>query len=83
LIGAIGSAERKDFTAIGDSVNIASRLEGLCKAYSAPVILSAEVAERLGLENRRLLRPLGETQVKGRNAPVRIYALAESAPRSG
>ncbi len=79
LIGAIGSAERKDFTAIGDSVNIASRLEGLCKTYDAPVILSAEVAEGLGAENRRLLRPLGETQVKGRSAPVRIFALIESA----
>jgi adenylate cyclase len=77
LIGAIGSAERKDFTAIGDSVNIASRLEGLCKTYDAPVILSAEVAERLGAENRLRLRPLGETQVKGRSAPVRVFALVE------
>lgn len=79
LLGAIGAAERKDFTVIGDSVNIASRIEGLCKELGSDLLLSAEAFERIGPNQRSMLSELGQYAVKGRQQPVRLFALNEPA----
>ncbi len=73
LLGAIGAAERKDFTVIGDSVNIASRIEGLCKELGSDLLISAEVAEHLPPASRSALIELGQFPVKGRQQPVRLF----------
>jgi len=73
LVGNIGSEEYRNFTAIGDTVNLASRLQGL--ARPGQIVIGPRTAELLG--EHAAVSSLGTVQVKGRADPVEAFALGE------
>ena len=73
VVGNLGSDRRMDFTAIGDTVNLSARLEGVNKAYGTTNIMSEYTWE--SVKDDYFFRELDFIRVKGKNRPIRVFNL--------
>ncbi len=77
MLGTIGEEERMEATVVSDTVNVASRLEGLTKSFGARIVVSGSLvdqAREIGLT----LRPLGHVSLKGRGIPVQVFEVLDA-----
>jgi len=75
LAGNVGSSKRKAYSMLGDTVNLASRLQVLNKKLATDILISGETRNRLVSSTIRL-RPMGQHTVKGKTETVAVYAVA-------
>lgn len=77
IAGNIGTDRRMEYTAVGDGVNLAARLEKLSKEYDTKIIISEATYDRL--TDKLGAVALGQVTVAGRNKPVQVYGVPEQA----
>ena len=76
IVGEMGWAQATSFTAIGDAVNTASRLEQATKQFGCQLVVSEQLAERAGMNLGE--HPLHDLKVRGRVEPVKVRAVSQA-----
>ncbi len=75
--GLIGSRDLMEFTVIGRTVNVASRVEGTTRSHAADVVVTRAVAD--ALDDRFRLSPLGAQELRGVTDPVEVFAVGDAS----
>ena len=78
IVGNLGASDRFDYTAIGDSVNLAARLEGVNKLYGTEILVSSVTVQQMG--GALPLRQVDLVIVKGKTEAVEIFTISENEP---
>ena len=77
MSGTVGSDRRLEYAAVGDTTNVAARLEKLTKERGGGLLMSGKTRKLLG--NERGVIPAGNTSLRGRTASVALWTIAPSA----
>ena len=79
IMGIIGDHERTDAATISDTVNTASRMEGLTKEFQADILLSEETYSQITDRETYDIAFLGDSSVKGKSKPIGVYSCKSMA----
>jgi adenylate cyclase len=79
VFGSVGAKERMDYTSIGDTVNLAARLESANKTYGTKALITDSIYARL--DNQFVAREIDYITVKGKTVPVRIFEILQKTEK--
>ena len=81
IVGTMGPPNSPNFSAVGDNINIAARLEAQTKTYECALVVSAETAHAAGVDLS--VHPLHAAEIRGRDEPVMAYAIHQPLELAG
>ena len=76
ILGEMGYRRATSLTAIGDTVNVASRLETMTKEFGAQLVVSARLAKRAGVDLSAF--ETSDVDIRGRKRPLRVHVVADA-----
>jgi len=80
MLGTVGEHDRMQTTVIGDTVNLAARVECLTKTYQAPILITEYTLQQLEAPQNFITRLIDKVTVKGKTQPVTVYEVLDTLP---
>ncbi|MDY6992554.1 MAG: adenylate/guanylate cyclase domain-containing protein [Pseudomonadota bacterium] len=80
MLGTVGEHDRLQTTVIGDTVNLAARVENLTKTYDAPILITEYTLQQLEAPQNFITRLIDKVTVKGKTQPVTVFEVLDTLP---